>query len=174
MGTRMVRHYDQDERQSDGSMHWDTIRPKLLKAFAKRGARDFPEQELRTVRMPQNPQLTFEQFKDILEEYQIDPELTGYVQIPYNWEKYINHRGCSFGVQSILENGLILGGHGGDKGRIVFFTPLSPFGGDSDEEEPRDDCTFPQKVHYHRHWKRNQDAAYWIKLSRAQDQGLQF
>ena len=27
MVTRMVRHYDQDERQSDASMHWDTIRP---------------------------------------------------------------------------------------------------------------------------------------------------
>ena len=35
--------------------------------FMKEAAR----QELRTVRMPQNPQLTFEQFKDILEEYQL-------------------------------------------------------------------------------------------------------
>ena len=43
MVTIMVRHYDQDERQSDGSVHWDTIRPGLLKAFAKRGARDFSE-----------------------------------------------------------------------------------------------------------------------------------
>ena len=51
---------------------------------------------------------------------------------------------------------------------------LTPFGGDSDEEEPRDDYTVPQKVRYHSHWKRNQDAAYWVKKSRAQDQGLQF
>ena len=43
MGTRMVRHYDQDERQSDASMHWDTIRPALLKASEKHGARDFSE-----------------------------------------------------------------------------------------------------------------------------------
>ena len=34
MVTRMVRHYDQDERQSDPTLHWDTIRPVLLKAFA--------------------------------------------------------------------------------------------------------------------------------------------
>ena len=34
--------------------------------------------------------------------------------------------------------------------------------------------TVPQKVHYHSHWKRNQDAVYWIKLSIALDQGLQF
>ena len=61
------------------------------------------------------------------------------------------------------------------KGRqSVFFTPLNPFGGDSDEEEPRDDYTILPKVHYHSHWKRNKDAVYWVKLSRAQDQGLQF
>ena len=33
---------------------------------------------------------------------------------------------------------------------------------------------FLKKVHYHSHWKHNQDAVYWVKLSRAQDQGLQF
>ena len=35
--------HDQDERQSDGSMHWDTIGPVLLKAFAKHGARNVSE-----------------------------------------------------------------------------------------------------------------------------------
>ena len=68
-----------------------------------------------------------------------------------------------------------MGGKGSDKGRrTVFFTPLNPFGGDSDAEEPRDDCTIPQKVHYHIHWKRDQDAVYCVKLSRAQGQGLQY
>ena len=43
MVTRMVCHHDQDERQSDAALHWDTMRPVLLKAFAKHGARDFPE-----------------------------------------------------------------------------------------------------------------------------------
>ena len=33
---------------------------------------------------------------------------------------------------------------------------------------------FLKKVHFHSHWKRNQDAVHWIKLSRAQDRGLQF
>ena len=36
-----------------------------------------------------------------------------------------------------------------------------------DEEEPRDDYTVPREVH-------DQDAVYWITLSRAQDQGLRF
>ena len=43
MVTRMLRHYDQDERQPDGSRHWDTIGPVLLRAFAQEGARDFDE-----------------------------------------------------------------------------------------------------------------------------------
>ena len=60
---------------------------------------------------------------------------------------------------------MIPGGHGGDKGRqTVFFTPLNPFGGDSDEEELHDDDTVPQKVYYHSHWKRNQDAVYWRNI----------
>ena len=43
MVTKMVRYYYQDERQVDGSMDWGTIRPVLLKAYAKQGARIFSE-----------------------------------------------------------------------------------------------------------------------------------
>ena len=53
-----------------------------------------------------------------------------------------------------------------------FFTLLNPFGNDPDEEELHFDCTVSQKVHYQTYWKRNQDAVFWRKLSRAQDQGL--
>ena len=43
MVARMVRHYDQDERQSDAAIHWDTIRLVLLNAFAKHGTQDSSE-----------------------------------------------------------------------------------------------------------------------------------
>ena len=46
MVTRLVRHYDQVERQSDGAVHWGTIGPKLVKASAKQGTRDFSEEAL--------------------------------------------------------------------------------------------------------------------------------
>ena len=36
MVIRMVRHRDQDERDHDGAVRWDTMIPKLLKAFGKR------------------------------------------------------------------------------------------------------------------------------------------
>ena len=88
---------------------------------------------------------------------------------------HLNHRSCSFSIQTILENGLIPGGKESHKGRhTIFFTPLNPFSGDPEEEELPDDYTVPQKVHYHSHWKRDQDVVYRVKLSRAQDQGLQF
>ena len=43
MVTKILRHYDLEERQTDGSRHWDTIRPILVRAFAQEGARDFVE-----------------------------------------------------------------------------------------------------------------------------------
>ena len=43
MVARMVRHDDQEEREPDGSYHWHTARPVLLKAFGKHGALKFPE-----------------------------------------------------------------------------------------------------------------------------------
>ena len=46
MVTRMVRHYDQDERQLDAALHGDTMRPVLLKAVAKHGARNFSEKNI--------------------------------------------------------------------------------------------------------------------------------
>ena len=37
MITRMIRHYDQDERQRDAALHWDTTRSVLLKVFGEHG-----------------------------------------------------------------------------------------------------------------------------------------
>ena len=88
-----------------------------------------------TVRIPQKLELTFEQFKDILEEYQLT--LSWWDMFGFFTMK--KHIGCSFSIQSILENGMIPCGHGSDKGRqTVFITPLNLFGRDSDEEELRD------------------------------------
>ena len=41
MVTKILRHCDQDERQTDGSRHWDTIRPILVNVFAQEEALDF-------------------------------------------------------------------------------------------------------------------------------------
>ena len=74
-----------------------------------------------------------------------------------------------------MGNGLIPGGKEKDKARqAVCLTPTNPFGKDPEEEEPHDDYTVPQKVPYGTHWKHDQNAVFWVRLSKAQDQGLEF
>ena len=160
MVTRMVRHYNQDKRQSDGSLHWDTMRSVLLKAIAKHEARDFSDkywlyfihQGSSKVRIEccEDSKKSLAYFRAIQGHSggtPLDPELMGYIRIPYNLNEFFFHRGCSFSIQFILENGLIPRGKESNKGRqTIFFTPLNPFGGSSEEEEePRIDFTVPQK-----------------------------
>ena len=45
MVTRFVCQNDQEERQSDAAVHWDTMRPELLRAFADRWAQGFSEKD---------------------------------------------------------------------------------------------------------------------------------
>ena len=70
-----------------------------------------------------------------------------HIPIPYDWKEKIVHWGCSFSIQSILENGLIPGGKESKEGRqTIFFTPPDPFEENSGAEEPRDDFTIPQSA----------------------------
>ena len=39
----------------------------------------------------------------------IAPELMDHIAIPYNWQEFVFHRGCSFNLSSFLETGLIAG-----------------------------------------------------------------
>ena len=41
--TTMLRHFDREERQSDGARHWDSIKAILVRKFAHEGARDFSD-----------------------------------------------------------------------------------------------------------------------------------
>ena len=59
----------------------------------------------------------------------ISPELMKYTPIPYDWKKYLYHRGCQWVFQSTLESGITPGGKEKDKARqAVFLTPLNPLG----------------------------------------------
>ena len=42
--TTMLRHFHQDERQTDGSRHWDSIKSVLVRKFANEGARDVSDE----------------------------------------------------------------------------------------------------------------------------------
>ena len=99
MVTMMVRDYDQDERQPDAALHWDTIRPVLLKAFAKHGARDFSEKHWLRLLHEGSSKTRFEYCEDSKNSLacfgaiqghsggiSIDPEMMGYIRKPNCWK----------------------------------------------------------------------------------------
>ena len=109
MVTRLVRHYDQDERQPDAALHWDTIRPLLLKAFAKHGARDFSEKDWLRLNHQGSSKTRFEYCEDsnISLAYfraiqghsrgiTIAPELMEHIPIPYKLERVFFSLGLFF------------------------------------------------------------------------------
>ena len=44
MVTTMLRHFDQEERQTDGSRPWDSNKSVLMRTFAHEGAQDFSDE----------------------------------------------------------------------------------------------------------------------------------
>ena len=42
---RLVRHYNQNERKTDGAAHWKSMCPKLRKAFQKTGGHIFSDSD---------------------------------------------------------------------------------------------------------------------------------
>ena len=41
----LARHYDQNERETDGSIHWKSMGPKLRKAFQKAGGQQLSDSD---------------------------------------------------------------------------------------------------------------------------------
>ena len=98
---------------------------------------------------------------------QIEPELMGYVKKFVELEETPSPQRTFVEVSFILGKGLIPGGKEKDKARqAVFLTPTNPFGHDPEEEEPREHFAVPRKD--------NQNSVYWVRLSKAHSQGLEF
>ena len=177
---RLVRHRDQDERENDGAVLWDTMIPKLLKTFGDRGAREFSHQEwLHYVyegsnktrfeyseSSEKNPWRIFMQFILHPGRIMIAPELMGHIAIPHGWKEFTFHRGCSHNANSILETGLVAGGREYKEGRqTIFFTLLDPYGEIPDEDASSDDPSVPRKVHYHSNWKKTLRCYFLRKIA---------
>ena len=152
---RLVRHYDQDERETDAADYWNSMVPKLRKAIQKSGGRKFSDTDwLQHIHEGSNKmrfQYCISSKSSLLYIRAVQghtggnliaPELMGHVAIPYKWKEFLFHRGCSFNVTSILKSGLIAGGRESKEGRqTIFYTLLNPFGDNRDEEEPSDDLS---------------------------------
>ena len=118
----MLRHFDQDARQTDGPRHWDSIK-SLVRKFAYEGARDFSDEAWLQKIFEGSTKKRIEYCEDkhgILGYFRaiqghsggipMEPELMGYVFILRNLKSYTFHRGLSWTFQSILGHGLIPGG----------------------------------------------------------------
>ena len=137
----MLRHYDQDERQRDGSRHWDPGKPVLMKAFAHKGARDFDDGYwLRLIHEGSTKKrLEYCQDKDgnlcyfrAIQGHSggipISPELMKYTPISYDWKKYLFHKGiCQWVFQSILVSGIIQEKRGGQSSSSCLSDSLESF-----------------------------------------------
>ena len=172
-----MRHHDQEEQQTDAAVHWDTIRPKLLRAFADRGARDFSEKDwLRHTHeeltrrgssmariakiihlLSSNPRTHWwnyncawvggARFNSLRLERVCVPQSLFLQNLLYPWERTHCRRKTKQGMTT-----------------DHLLHTLNPFGADPDEEAPSDDFTMPKKVHDHSNWKHDQDSAYWGKI----------
>ena len=116
---RLVRCYDQDERETDGSLHCNSMGQKLRRAFLKAGGQKFSDSDWlqhvyegrnkTTFQCCMNSRNVFLYIRAIQGHAGgnlIAPELRGHVAIPHKWKEFLFHRGCSFDVTSILKAGL--------------------------------------------------------------------
>ena len=166
MVTRMVRHYDKEERERDGSYHWDTVRPLLLKGIGKQRAQHFSEKYWIQLIQEKRSEKILCGSQKFLGLTSSNSRTLWWYSVNAGTDGIHFHRGCSWNVQSKLGSGLIPGGKESDKARqAVFFTPLNPSWWKS-KRRTQWYYDVPQKVHYHSHWKRNQDAGCWIKLAK--------
>ena len=109
MVTKLVRHFDQDERQTDAVVHWDSIRPVLLRALADKGAHEFSVQEWisstsikevtrsgsSVVKILKNSLAFLRAIQGHTGGITIAPELMGHVLLPYRWKEFLYHKRCS-------------------------------------------------------------------------------
>ena len=104
----------------------------------------------------------------------IDPTLQDNVLIGTGIFPYICHVGCTFNLNSIINNGLVPGGQNLSRRQTVFFLPIDPR--DENHKDPEHiDFSVPRRARYvHSAWKRHQDAVFWVDIDLAIKEGLTF
>ena len=104
----------------------------------------------------------------------IDPLLQDNVKIQSGFFHHIYHFGCAFNLQSVINNGLKLGGQNSSKRQTVFFLPIDPRD-KSHKYFEKIDLDVPRRAQYlHNAWKKHQDAVYWVDIDLAIRKGLTF
>ena len=175
MVSKLIRHFDQEERQTDGAVHWDTIKPVLEKGFRSHGAESFSETQWIVHIYKGSNKVRFEycDFSENIDVHSCDSRTfrrnnncfsingtrvtaTRMERIHISQKMFFQHkiypRTWTCCRKKTIKR----------ERQTVFFPPLNPCG------------QVPRKFHHCSKWRHDQDAVYWIKLKRAQDLGLQF
>ena len=115
---KLVRHYDQGEREADGAVHWKSMGLKLRHAFHREGGHTFSDSDWLQHICKGSNKTRFQYCKNSADVplctraighpggNVIAPELMGHVSMPSRRKEFLFHRGCSFDVTSILRSGL--------------------------------------------------------------------
>ena len=112
MVMRLLRHNDQDERDIDGAVHWNTMSPKFLRAFGHQEHDIFPqkiklkhlhegsnETRFEYCESSRNSLVCMRAIQGHIGVQMMAPDLMGHVAIPYSWKEFVFHRGWSFKPQ---------------------------------------------------------------------------
>ena len=104
----------------------------------------------------------------------IDPSLQDNVVIQSGFFHHIYDIGCAFNLNSIINNGLVLGGQDSSKRQTEFFSHIDPR--DKEHQDPaKIDLNAPRRAQYlHNAWKKHQDAVFWVDIDLAIKEGLTF
>ena len=108
------------ERESDGAVHWKSMSSKLRYAFPKDGG-DSSKTRFEFCKNSCNDLLYIRAIQGRTGGEVVAPELVVHVDIPFNWNEFLFHRGRSFNLKSISDAGIIAGGKESKEGRQTVF-----------------------------------------------------
>ena len=117
---------------------------------------------------------TSELFKVIQDANPIDPSLQDNVLIPNNFFEYIYHIGCAINLHSIMNSGLIPGGHNLSKRQTDIFLPVNLVNKEHKDPETVD-LKAPRLAWYMlKLWKKHLNTVHWVHIKLAQQKGFMF
>ena len=183
--TKVVRHLNLADRETNGAVHWKSMCPKLRRAFQKEDGHTFSDSDWFTfihIRSYQTRFLFCKNSNNVLLHVRANQghsgveliafELTNHVVIPLRWKEFLCQRGSSFTANSILQTGLIASGKTHvRRATDSIIHSLGRFLGVRQKKNFNDDLSKARKVQHESKWKVSQDAVCWVKGTR---KGLQF
>ena len=133
LASKMVRHFDQDEREADGAAHWDALKSVWTRGFSRDGAEKFADSQWWNSFQKGTNKVRFEYCETSQNELvyvraiqghsggeTLSREFMNHVLLPLKWKDIKYHKGSVFNMKSNMADGLIPGGN--KSGRHTVFS----------------------------------------------------